>query len=33
MNRKEAEDYIYASYLRAESFQNYDSKDANEKLL
>ena len=31
MNRKEAEDYIYASYLRAESFQNYDSKDANKR--
>ena len=31
MNRKEAEDYIYASYLRAERFQNYDSKDAKKR--
>ncbi len=31
MNRKEAEDYIYKSYLRAERFQCYDSKDAQKR--
>lgn len=31
MNRKEAEDYIYASYLRAEPFQKYDSKDSQKR--
>jgi dihydrofolate synthase/folylpolyglutamate synthase len=28
MNRKEAEDYIYKSYLKAERFQSYDKKDS-----
>lgn len=31
MNRIEAEDYIYASYMKAESFQNYNSKDAQKR--
>lgn len=31
MNRQEAEDYIYSSYLRAERFQSYDSKDAEKR--
>ena len=31
MNRIQAEDYIYASYLRAERFQNYESKDSKKR--
>lgn len=31
MNRCEAEDYVYASYLRAERFQSYNSKDAQKR--
>ena len=31
MNRAEAEDYIYKSYLKAEKHQNYNSKDAQKR--
>lgn len=31
MNRIQAEDYIYASYLRAERFQTYESKDSQKR--
>lgn len=31
MNRKEAEDYIYKSYLKAEKYQKYDEVDANKR--
>lgn len=31
MNRKEAEDYIYKSYLKAEKYQNYNEIDANKR--
>ena len=28
MNRQEAEEYVYRSYLKAETYQSYDAKDA-----
>lgn len=31
MNKKEAEDYIYKSYLKAERYQNYNDADANKR--
>lgn len=31
MNKKEAEDYIYKSYLKAEKYQKYDEIDANKR--
>ena len=31
MNRQEAEDYVYASYLRAERCHSYDSRDAEKR--
>ena len=31
MNRKEAEDYIFASYMRSEKFQSYNDKDKNKR--
>lgn len=31
MNKKEAEDYIYESYLKAEKYQNYNEIDANKR--
>ncbi|WP_071026956.1 bifunctional folylpolyglutamate synthase/dihydrofolate synthase [Peptoniphilus raoultii] len=31
MNRKEAEDYIYKSYMRAEKFQKYGDRDAKKR--
>lgn len=31
MNRKEAEDFIYASYLRAEQYNNYNTKDSQKR--
>lgn len=31
MNRKEAEDYIYASYMRAEKYQNFNEEDKEKR--
>lgn len=31
MNRKEAEDYIYKSYLKAEKYQDYNDSDSNKR--
>lgn len=31
MNRKEAEDFIYASYLRAEPYQKYENSDSQKR--
>lgn len=31
MNREEAENYVYKSYLKAEQYQRYDSKDAQKR--
>ena len=31
MNRQEAEDFIYKSYLKAQNYQNYSSKDSEKR--
>ena len=31
MNRKEAEDFIYKSYLKAEKYQDYHVKDSKKR--
>ena len=31
MNRKEAEDFVYSSYLRAEKYHVYEEKDAERR--
>ena len=31
MNRKEAEDFVYSSYLRAEKYHAYEEKDAERR--
>lgn len=31
MNRKEAEDFVYKSYLKASKFQDYNEKDSNKR--
>ena len=31
MNRKEAEDFVYKSYMKAQKYQDYDSKDSEKR--
>ena len=31
MNRKQAEDFVYKSYLKAQEFQKYSSKDSEKR--
>ena len=31
MNRKEAEDFVYSSYLRAEKYHGYEEKDVERR--
>ena len=31
MNRNEAEDFVYKSYLKAQKFQTYDAKDCEKR--
>lgn len=31
MNRKEAEDFVYKSYLKAEKYQEYKAKDSEKR--